>query len=168
MKGIVDLIKEAMVIVIVLLVGVNLTGVATNSYAQMDLGKPIYVETERIIDQKEIGPNRTQLSVFNNGTLNENIEIINTGSFVGVSKGNNVTSGQGQGVFTTKDGSEKANYIFISTGNVTEGGKLKIRGSTLYETNSTGKLAFLDNMITVFKTESDENGNLISKEWEWK
>jgi hypothetical protein len=29
-------------------------------------------------------------------------------------------------------------------------------------------LAFLDNMITVFKTESDENGNLISKEWEWK
>jgi hypothetical protein len=53
-------------------------------------------------------------------------------------------------------------------GNVREGGKLEIVGSTLYETNSTGKLAFLDNMITVFKTESDENGNLISKEWEWK
>ena len=76
MKGIAYLSIEAMVIVIVLLVGVSLTGVATTLSAQIGLGKPIYVETERIIDQKEIGPNRTQLTVLNNGTLNENIEII--------------------------------------------------------------------------------------------
>jgi hypothetical protein len=46
MKGIAYLSIEAMVIVIVLFVGVSLTGVAATSYAQIDLGKPIYVETE--------------------------------------------------------------------------------------------------------------------------
>jgi hypothetical protein len=39
-----------------------------------------------------------------------NIEVTNTGDFIEVSKGNNVTHAQGQGVITTKDGSERANY----------------------------------------------------------
>jgi hypothetical protein len=169
MKRTFDFTKETMVIVLILLVGVGTTTcVAATAHAQIDLEKPFYVETEKIIAQKEIGANSTQLTILNNGMLKENIEIINTGHFVGISEGNNVTSGQGQGVLTTKDGSEKANYIVITIGNVTEDGKPTIRGSAMYETNSTGKLAFLDNMVTVFKTELDENGNLISKEWEWK
>ena len=52
-----------------------------------------------------------------------NIEVTNTGDFVGVSKGNNVTSAQGQGVITTKDGGEKANYTFLAVGKVIEEGK---------------------------------------------
>lgn len=168
MKVTFNFTKETMAIVLVLLVGVGATGIVA-AYAHIDVGKfNLYVETEKITGQKEIGANKTQLTILNNGTLNENIEIIITGDFVRVSKGNNVTSGQGQGVLTTKDGREKANYIVIAIGNVTEDGKPTIRGSAIYETNSTGKLAFLDNMVTVFKSELDENGNLISKEWEWK
>ena len=53
--------------------------------------------------------------------MNGNIEVTNTGDFVGVYKGNNVTSAQG--VITTKDGGEKANYTFLAAGNVTEEGK---------------------------------------------
>ena len=167
MKGTIDFTLGAMVMVPLLLVVVWIASVAA-TYAQIDVGKPFYVETEKIIDQKEISANRTQLTILNNGTLNENIEIINKGDFVAVSKGNNVTSGQGHGIFTTKDGIEKANYTVTAIGNVTEDGKPTIRGFAIYETNSTGKLAFLDNVVTVFKTELDENGNLISKEWEWK
>ena len=55
--------------------------------------------------------------------MNGNIEVTNTGYFVDVSKGNNATSAQGQGVITTKDGGEKANYTFLAAGNVTEEGK---------------------------------------------
>jgi hypothetical protein len=53
--------------------------------------------------------------------MNGNIEVTNTGDFVGVYKGNNVTSAQG--VITTKDGGEKANYTFLAAGKVTEEGK---------------------------------------------
>ena len=53
--------------------------------------------------------------------MNGNIEVTNTGDFVGVYKGNNVTSAQG--VITIKDGGEKANYTFLAVGKVTEEGK---------------------------------------------
>jgi hypothetical protein len=46
--------------------------------------------------------------------MKDNIEVTNTGDFVDVSKGNNVTSAQGQRVITTKDGNEKANYTFLA------------------------------------------------------
>ena len=100
-----------------------------------------------------------------------NIDVTNTGKFWSVSKdGGNVTYGQGQGVLTTKDGSEMANYTFLIIGNVTEEGKPVFRGSAVYSTasSSDGKLAFLDNTLTIFKVEGDKQGNFVSKEWEWK
>jgi hypothetical protein len=61
--------------------------------------------------------------------MNGNIEVTNTGDFVGVYKGNNVTSAQG--VITTKDGGEKANYTFLAVGKVTEEGKPVFLGSAV-------------------------------------
>jgi hypothetical protein len=42
------------------------------------------------------------------------------------------------------------------------------RGSAFYYTASKGKLAFLNNIMTVFKSEVDNAGNILNKEWEWK
>jgi hypothetical protein len=64
--------------------------------------------------------------------MNGNIEVTNTGYFVDVSKGNNATSAQGQGVITTKDGGEKANYTFLAVGKVTEEGKPVFLGSAVW------------------------------------
>ena len=61
--------------------------------------------------------------------MNGNIEVTNTGDFVGVYKGNNVTSAQG--VITTKDGGEKANYTLLAAGKVTEEGKPVFLGSAV-------------------------------------
>jgi hypothetical protein len=61
--------------------------------------------------------------------MNGNIEVTNTGDFVGVYKGNNVTSAQG--VITTEDGGEKANYTFLAVGKVTEEGKPVFLGSAV-------------------------------------
>jgi hypothetical protein len=97
-----------------------------------------------------------------------NIEVTNTGDFVGVPKDNNVTSAQGQGVITTKDGSEKANYTFLAVGKVTEGGKPVFLGSAVWSTDSGGRLAFLNNIISFFKVEVDETGNFLSIERELK
>ena len=61
--------------------------------------------------------------------------------------------------------------IVVSTG---EGiGKIspsgvKWHGSAFYRTSSTGKLSFLNNVVGLFETEVDSEGNFTEKIWEWK
>lgn len=132
------------------------------------LEEPFFEEKGSMTDQKEISGNRTQVTFSSNGMMKRNIEVINTGDFVSISKGNKGTSAQGQGVVTTKDGSEKASYSFLAVGKTTDEGKPVFRGSAVWSTDSTGKLAFLDNMLSFFIVELDENGNFSSKERELK
>lgn len=163
-------------VVLLLIAAIGATTFVTTSYAQTGkeltfttgLGEPYFEETGKISGQTEIGPNRTQITFTTNGTLNGNIEVTNTGEFVSVSKGNNLTFDQGQGVIATKDNSETANYTIMAVGNVTQEGKLVFQGAAAYSTNSTGQLAFLNNELGIFKGEADETGNLVSTEWEWK
>jgi hypothetical protein len=77
--------------------------------------------------------------------MNGNIEVTDTGEFVSVSKGNNLTFDQGHGVITTKDGSETANYTLIDVFNGTD-----FQGASAYSTNSTGKLSFLNNIMGIY------------------
>jgi hypothetical protein len=95
--------------------------------------------------------------------MNGNIEMTDTGEFVTVSRGNNVTYDQGQGVIATKDGSETANYTFIDIGNGKE-----FLGASVYNTNSTGKLSFLNNIMGIYKGTTNENGNFEETEWHLK
>ena len=134
------------------------------------LEEPFFEEEGRIMSQKQIGGNKTQVTFSANGTFKGNIEVTNTGDFVSMSKGNKGTSAQGQGVVTTKDGSEKANYTFLQVGKTTEEGKSVLRGvgCAVWSTDSTGKLAFLDNMLSFFIIEVDEMGNFSSKDRELK
>jgi hypothetical protein len=133
------------------------------------LGEPFLVENGKTTGQTEIGPDRTEYTYSANGTLNGTIEITDTGKYVSISKGNNATFDQGQGVVATKDGSEMANYTLIEVSNVTQDGKYVFQGAVVYSTNSTGNLAFLDNTVSIFKGEGDTTtGDFTSTEWEWK
>jgi hypothetical protein len=132
------------------------------------LEEPFFEEKGRITAQKQIGGDKTQVTFSSNGTFKGDIEVTNTGDFVSVSKGNKGTSAQGQGVVTTKDGSEKANYTFLQVGKTTEEGKPVLRGCAVWSTDSTGKLAFLDNMLSLVTTEIDETGNFSSNDRELK
>ena len=95
--------------------------------------------------------------------MNGNIEVTNTGEYVGVSKGNNLIFDQGQGVIKTMDGSETANYTFIEVGNGTA-----YQGASAHSTNSTGKLSFLNNILVIYKGETEESGNFALEHWHWK
>jgi hypothetical protein len=127
------------------------------------LGEPFFVERGKATVQKEIGPNRTQFTFASNGTMNGNIEVTNTGEYVSVSKGNNLTFDQGQGVIKIKDGGESANYTFIEVFNGTD-----YQGALAYSTNSTGKLSFLNNILGIFKGGQDNSGNYALEHWHWK
>lgn len=110
------------------------------------LEEPFFEDNGKITTQKEIGDNKTQMTFSSIGTLRGNIEVTNSGDLVSLSKGNKGISAQGQGVVTTKDGSEKANYTFLQVGRtITKDGKSVLRGvgSAVWSTASTGKLHFL-------------------------
>ena len=146
---------------------VAVTGVVT-VYAQRDLGEPLFQESGIITDQIETGPGEMQISYSANGTFKGNIGITNNGDFVSISMGDNITFGLGQGVITSADGSETANYTFIGIGNVTEEGRPVFYGASDYSTDSTGELSFLNNILGIFNVEIDQTGRFVSNEWEWK
>ena len=157
-------ITTGIAIVLLLIVGTAPNSILSTTYAQSaTLGEPFYVEKGKNTVQKEIGPNRTQFTFASNGTMNNNIGVTNTGEYVSVSKGNNLVYEQGQGVIKTKDDSETANYTFIEVGNGTA-----YQGASVYSTNSTGKLSFLDNILVIFKGGQDESGNYALQQWPWK
>jgi hypothetical protein len=158
-------ITAGFAVMLLLIGGTGVTTILFNTaHAQtVTLGEPYFVEKGKSTVQKEIGPNRTQYTFTSNGTINGNIEVTDTGEFVSVSKGNNLLYEQGQGVITTKDGSETANYTFIDVVNGTN-----YQGASAYSTNSTGKLSFLNNILGIYKGEADESGNFNLTEWHWK
>ncbi|MDW3627428.1 MAG: hypothetical protein QOK72_12355 [Nitrososphaeraceae archaeon] len=156
-------ITTGIAVVLLLIVGTGATSILNTTHAlSATLGEPFFVEKGKSTVQKEIGPNRTQYTFTANGTMNDNIEVTDTGEFVSVSK-NNLIFEQGEGVIKTKDGSETANYTLIDVSHGTA-----FQGASAYSTNSTGKLSFLNNIIGIYKGETDENENYESTEWHWK
>jgi hypothetical protein len=132
------------------------------------LEEPFLEEKGKITSQKEIGGNRMQVTYLSDGIMKGTIKVTNEGNFVSISKGGNATSAQGQGVITTKDGTEKASYNFLQVGKVIKDGKPIFYGAAVWSTDSKDKLAFLENMLSFFKGELDEAGNFTSKDRELK
>ena len=152
-------------VVLLLLLGVigATSTVFSTAHAQTPtLGKPIFVEKGEDTTHRQIGPNITLYTFTANGTMNGNIEYHKTGKYVSVSKGNNQTFDQGHGVLTTKDG-ETANYTFVEVGN-----GAGWQGASVYNTNSTGKLSILDNVVVIYKIGKSEGANYVDKQWLWK
>ena len=77
--------------------------------------------------------------------------------------------GEAKGVVMSKDVSgEVVTFTAYAVGRFTSLGRARFHGSVYYRTRSTGKLAFLDNLVGLFEHDSDEQGNASSKIWEWK
>jgi len=154
------------VVMLLLTVGTGATTIIFPNTANAQtptLGEPIFVERGTDVIQGEIGPNMTQYTFTSNGTMNGDIEYHKTGEYVSVSKGNNLTFDRGQGVMTTNDGSETANYTFIEVFNGTA-----YQGASAYSTNSTGELSVLNNALVIYKIEEDESRNYVGTQWLWK
>jgi hypothetical protein len=118
---------------------------------------------ERLQVRKKFAPNITQYTFTANGTMNGNIQVTDTGEFVSIpTKGDNLTTTE-NGVITTKDGTETADYTSIDVGNFTD-----YQGASAHSTNSTGKLSFLNNILLIYKGGADESGNYALEQWHWK
>jgi len=77
-----------------------------------------------------------------------------------------VIHGKSKGVMMA-GGSEMVVSTGEGIGRISPSG-IKWRGSAFYRTSSTGKLAFLNNLVGLFETDVDIEGNFTEKIWEWK
>lgn len=134
------------------------------------LGEQIAELKGKIIGQRVLdveGPT-IEISVSVSGSI-KGTQVKETLTFEGrpttTSKG--VLHGKGKGVIMAGE-SELATYTSEGVGRPSSSGSINYRGSIFYSTSSNGKLAFLNNLIGVFESDIDTEGNFSEKIWEWK
>ena len=76
-----------------------------------------------------------------------------------------VIHGKAKGVMMTGE-SEMVVSTGVGIGRISPSG-VKWHGCAFYRTSSTGKL-FLNNLVGLFETDVDAEGNFTEKIWEWK
>jgi hypothetical protein len=86
---------------------------------------------------------------------------------------NGVSFNQGQAVIKTEDGAtaaeENASITFVLLTRINPDGSGSGTSLTYFSTNSTGQLAFLDNLVAIGQVEySPKEGINRFAEWEWK
>jgi hypothetical protein len=95
------------------------------------------------------------------------INAINTGTSVSTLNADGSFHGEGQGILRTQAGGV-ATWTNQVVGNLTSEGTIITRGVGFWSTPSTtGELAFMNGMITVFEVQIDMEGNLSAREWKW-
>jgi hypothetical protein len=143
------------------------------------LGDLIYEHKGKVIGQRVLGNAsekgeavvlpKVETTFSADAKLKGTIDITDTGTYRSIIRPGGMLHGEGQGLYMTKDGSgETATWTGQGVGRLTEGGRVSYRGSLFFRANSTGKLSFLNNIVTVFEYEVDESGNTTAKMWEWK
>lgn len=146
----------------------------SNATATASFGNPFFVEQGRIIGQRVLAVTpqpQLEFSFMANASINNGsgglINAINTGTSVSTLNADGTFNGKGQGILRTQGG-EVATWTNQVTGNLTAEGTIISRGVGFWSTPSTtGVLAFMNGMITVFEVQIDREGNLSAREWEW-
>jgi hypothetical protein len=129
--------------------------------------KSFLVEHGRTVAATPINQTHMQISLVGNGTITlpnstETVRTKDTGSAIArLTPTGNIAHGQIH--ITTEDGSENATVFFTEIGQNQKG-----VGVAYFTTNSTGKLAFLNNMVAVIKDEIQPNGDTLITAWEWR
>ena len=90
-------------------------------------------------------------------------------------KPNGITIVEGQSLLVTEGGnnnnndseSENATALLVDLNGVRPDDPRSSTGVAFFSTNSTGQLAFLDNMVAIYQVKASPGGTAITM-WEWK
>ena len=133
------------------------------------LGEQVGEEKGKITNQRVLGVQPLKMEISFSGTGKyrgiDGTVIVTYWSALGL---DGVMSGEGQGMVMSQDGREMVTFTGQGVGRFVGPGRVRFAGSVFYNTASTGKLAFLNNLVAVFEHEVDESGNVSNKFWEWK
>jgi hypothetical protein len=119
----------------------------------------------RILPAESAGP-KIEVSIQETGKI-LNVEGIDQGTYTACAHAGGTTCGEGQGIFTTKDG-EIATWCGTGVGRPTGRGQGASWRGALYWQTTSQKLSRLNGLCVVFEHECDENGNTQTKLTEWR
>lgn len=122
-----------------------------------------YIETSTVNNVTIMPPNTTNGRIINaTETVNATINILPNG--LALDKGQSLIETEGD------DGTaeqENATTTFVDISRMNPDGTGSGTGVVFFSTNSTGQLAFLDNMVGINDSEFSQGGGTI-RVWEWK
>lgn len=144
------------------------TTIPTNT--NITLGNPIFIEHDKTTSRQGAVINGSQgfKASFAGSGMIKGINFTDTGTALIVLRPNGYSDILGKAVITTIDGTEKGSYTFKSIGHADANGTIRDNGALFFHTNSTSKLAIVNNLVVIFKDQIDKAGNGMTIGWEWK
>jgi hypothetical protein len=131
---------------------------------------------------EQIGEDRGKITArrvlrSDDGGLKVEVSMEGSGKFLGIDvmelttywstvQPNGLLYGEGQGIFMTSHG-ESVQWTGVGRGRFTEQAGVSFRGSIFCQTTSE-KLSRLNGVAVLFEHDSDRDGNVVTKYWEWK
>jgi len=110
---------------------------------------------------------QVQVSVVENGTMKGVGNVTNLETWWDTYKTPTIINALGRGILTTKDG-QMATWTAQDVGRINlNTGVTTFNGIMFFNTNSTGSLAFLNNLAGLHITQTD-NSMRTTKIWKWK
>jgi hypothetical protein len=155
--------------------GEAISTTTTNNNSNVTLGNLFYVSQGVEATFNPINETYIVSSYLDNVTLmppNATGVVINAterGNYTINIQPNGLSIHQGQGFLMIEDGTEEnATSTFVSLSRADpEGTTGSATGAIFFSTNSTGQLAFLNNMVGIVQLEFSPEGSTL-KIWEWK
>jgi hypothetical protein len=134
---------------------------------------PFYIELDKPTSQKAVVVNQTihatEVTFSGHGTV-KGINFTDSGKGLIIPRGNTgIINVKGQVSIVTDNG-DRGSFNFQETRYPPAGayGTIKATGAAFFDANATGKLAFLDNTVAIYKHQIYKNGTDRVIAWQWK
>jgi hypothetical protein len=122
-----------------------------------------YIEISTVNNLTIMPPNATGTTINATETANATVNILPNGLALDKGQSLIVTEGDDGGA----EEQENATTTFVDISRISPDGTGSGTGVVFFSTNSTGQLAFLDNMVGINQGEFSSEGGTI-RTWEWK
>jgi len=139
-------------------------GIAASPFYESNVSKPI---GQRVVSTANGITPQIEYTNIENGTIKGVGNVRNLQTWTDTSRSPTIIYGVGQGVITTADGQDMATWIGYGIGRSNINGTITYHDIILFNTNSTGRLAFLKNLEGLHIAEADGNKR-TTKIYEWK
>jgi hypothetical protein len=139
-------------------------GIAANPFYESNVSKLI---GQRVVSTADGIAPQIEYTNIESGTIKGVGNVTNLQTWTDTSRSPRIIYGVGQGVITTADGQDMATWIGYGIGRSNINGTITYHDIILFNTNSTGKLAFLKNIEGLHIAEADGNKR-TTKIYEWK
>jgi hypothetical protein len=159
------------------------SGTTTNNVSNAVLGSLLLTGEDKLTSFNPINETYTEVSYVGNRTImppdsatTATINATETGNLTLKLQPNGITFVEGQSLLVTEEDNsinggleqqENATALLVDLNGVRPDDPRSSTGVVFFSTNSTGQLAFLDNMIAIYQVKASPVGTAIQM-WEWR